>query len=337
MQLIIHTYKLQLKHSFTISRSTRTEIPSLIVELTENGFSGFGEATANPYYNTFIEKFEEELQLKRSIIEINLKIQPEEYWNYLQPYFQNNMFLLCALDEAYYDLYTKTKGLKLYEYWNLKINNLPKTNYTIGIDTIENMVLKMKEVNFPIYKIKLGTKNDLEIVSELRKHTNAIFRIDANCGWTVEETIRNSKLLKNLGIEFIEQPLPAEDWLGAKMVFELSQLPIIADESCLIESDIDKCVGYFHGVNIKLMKCGGLTPAKKMIENAKNLGLKTMVGCMTESSIGISAIAHLTPLIDFVDMDGALLLKKDIANGVKIENGTIFFTNEKGTGANLFV
>ena len=335
MNLIIRIYKLQLKHPFTISRGTRTEIPSLIVELQENGFSGFGEATANPYYNTTVEQFEKEIIEKKEIIEISSTKTPEEYWDYLFPHFKNNMFLLCALDEAFTDLYTRKKGIKLYEYWNFELKNIPQSNYTIGIDSIENMVAKIKEMPWPIYKIKLGTKNDLEIVTELRKHTDAVFRIDANCGWNVNETIKNSIELQRLGVEFIEQPLPADNWKGAKIVFNNSYLPIIADESCLVESDIEKCYNHFHGVNIKLMKCGGLTPAKRMISKAKNLGLKTMVGCMTESSVGISAIAHLTPLLDYVDMDGALLLKNDVASGVKIENGNIIFSNLNGTGALL--
>ncbi len=335
MKLILRTFKLQLKHPFTISRGTRTETPSIIVELQENGLSGFGEATANPYYNTFVEQFEEELISKCEIIEITSEKTPEDYWRYLFPYFRSNMFLLCALDEAYTDLYLRKKGIKLYEYWNLKPSKSLQSSYTIGIDTIKNMVLKMKEMPWPIYKIKLGTKDDLQIVTELRKHSNAIFRIDANCGWSVNETIKNSVELQKLGIEFIEQPLPAENWKGAKIVLENSYLPIIADESCIKEDDIEKCSNYFHGVNIKLMKCGGLTPAKRMITKAKSLGLKTMVGCMTESSVGISAIAHLTPMLDYVDMDGALLLKKDIAEGVKLKNGNIFFSNLNGTGAIL--
>ena len=335
MKLIIRTYTLQLKHPFTISRGTRTEIPSIIVELHDSGFSGYGEATANPYYNTTVEKFEEELSNKRAIIEIPSDKTPEEYWGYLYPHFKNNMFLLCALDQAFTDLFTRKKGVKLYEYWNLDPKTLPQSNYTIGIDSIENMVVKMKEMPWPIYKIKLGTKNDLEIITELRKHTNAIFRIDANCGWTVNETLKNSVELLKLGVEFIEQPLPANNWKGAKIVFDNSYLPIIADESCIVENDIEKCYNHFHGVNIKLMKCGGLTPAKRMISKAKSLGLKTMVGCMTESSVGISAIAHLTPALDYVDMDGALLLKNDIANGVTIKNGNIFFSNINGTGVLL--
>ena len=335
MNLIIRTYKLQLKHPFTISRGTRTEIPSLIVELQENGISGFGEATENPFYNTSIKEFEDELIQKKEFIELASTKTPEEYWDYLYPYFKDNMFLLCALDEAYTDLYTRKKGLKLYEYWDLDLNNLPQSNYTIGIDFIENMVAKMKEMPWPIYKIKLGTKSDLEIVTELRRHTDAVFRIDANCGWNVNETIKNSIELQKLGVEFIEQPLPPSNWKGAKIVFDNSYLPIIADESCLTESDIEKCHNHFHGINIKLMKCGGLQPAKRMISRAKNLGLKTMVGCMTESSIGISAIAHLTPMLDYVDMDGALLLKNDVASGVKLENGNIIFSKLNGIGAEL--
>ncbi len=335
MKLTIRTYKLQLKHPFTISRGTRTEIPSIIVELQENGFSGFGEATENPFYKTTVEEFEKELIQKREIIEISTTRTPEEYWEYLFPHFKNNMFLLCALDEAFTDLYTRKKGVKLYEYWNFELKNIPQSNYTIGIDSIENMVLKMKEVPWPIYKIKLGTKNDLEIVTELRKHTDAVFRIDANCGWTVNETIKNSIELQKLGVEFIEQPLAPTNWKGAKIVFNNSYLPIIADESCLVESDVEKCCNHFHGINIKLMKCGGLTPAKRMISKAKSLGLKTMVGCMTESSVGISAIAHLTPMLDYVDMDGALLLKNDMASGVKLDNGNIIFSIKNGTGVFL--
>lgn len=335
MKLIIHTYKLQLKHPFTISRGTRTEIPSIIVELQENEFSGFGEATANPYYNTFVEQFEEELLEKRVIIEAVSDKTPKEYWDYLYPYFKNNMFLLCALDEAYTDLYTRKKGIKLYEYWGLELKNLPQSNYTIGIDTIENMVSKMKEMPWPIYKIKLGTKDDLKIVTELRKYSNSIFRIDANCGWNVTETVKNSVELKKLGVEFIEQPLPADNWKGAKVVYENSHLPVIADESCIVETDVEKCYNHFHGVNVKLMKCGGLTPAKRMVTKAKSLGLKTMVGCMTESSVGISAIAHLTPILDYVDMDGALLLKNDIAKGVTLTNGNIVFSKLNGTGVLL--
>lgn len=245
------------------------------------------------------------------------------------------MFALCALDIAYTDLFTKKLGKKLYEYWKLDISNNPKTNYTIAIDTIEKMVFKLQEFPSPIYKIKLGTPNDIEIVKELRKHTNAIFRVDANCGWTPKETLKNAIELKKLGVEFIEQPLKADNWEGHKEVFNKSVLPIIADESCQVEEDIERCYNYFHGVNIKLVKCGGVTSGKRMLEKARELGMKTMVGCMTESSVGISAIGHLLPLLDYVDMDGALLLAEDIANGVTIKDGITTYSNLNGTGVTL--
>jgi L-alanine-DL-glutamate epimerase-like enolase superfamily enzyme len=188
---------------------------------------------------------------------------------------------------------------------------------------------------WPIYKIKLGTKHDLDIVRELRKHTDAVFRVDANCGWNADEAIANSHELAKLNVEFIEQPLPAADWSGVKQVYQNSALPIVADESCIAEADVERCHGHFHGVNVKLVKCGGLTPARRMIAQARQLGLKTMVGCMTESTVGISAIAQLLPLLDYVDMDGAALLAKDIATGVVVDRGTCRYSNVNGTGAAL--
>ncbi len=212
----------------------------------------------------------------------------------------------------------------------------PITNYTIGIATIEKMVEKMEEKPWPLYKIKLGTNHDVAIVKALREHTDATFRVDANCAWTPEETIANSFELKKLGVEFIEQPLKADNLEGMKKVMAESALPIIADESCIVESDVEKCEGHFHGINIKLTKCGGLTPARRMIKKAKTLGLKVMVGCMTESTVGISAIAQLLPQLDYVDMDGAMLLKGDIASGVIIEdNGQVIFPELPGSGIAL--
>jgi L-alanine-DL-glutamate epimerase-like enolase superfamily enzyme len=260
---------------------------------------------------------------------------PEEFWHKAHQFLKHDMFALCALDIAYNDLYARKKGKKLYELWCYSTDNNPKTDYTIGIDSIEKMVSKMKELPWPIYKIKLGTKEDIAIVTELRKHTDAIFRIDANCGWTVSEAINNAIELKKLGVEFLEQPLKADNWEGHAEVFKHSVLPIIADESCIIEEDVAKCHNHFHGVNVKLVKCGGLTSARRMISQAKKLGMKTMVGCMTESTVGISAIAHLLPELDYVDMDGALLLAKDIATGVTIKDGIIKYSELNGTGVTL--
>jgi L-Ala-D/L-Glu epimerase / N-acetyl-D-glutamate racemase len=335
MQLVFHPFNLQLKHTFTISRKSHDTQPSLVVELSEGDLSGFGEATANPYYGITVNKMVNDINKIKVLIESLSSVMPDEFWCKIHPYLKDDMFALCALDTAFNDLFTRKKGVKLYELWQLNPANNPLTNYTIGIDTIDNMVLKMKELPWPIYKIKLGTKEDIVIIKALRKYSNAIFRVDANCGWGVDETINNAVALKNLGVEFIEQPLKADDWDGHKKVYRNTVLPVIADESCQIEEDIAKCYSHFHGVNVKLTKCGGLTPGKRMLEKAKKLGMKAMVGCMTESSVGISAIAHLLPLLDYVDMDGALLLKNDIAKGVKIKNGFISYSDLPGTGVSL--
>jgi L-Ala-D/L-Glu epimerase len=335
MELIIREYNLKLKHTFTISRKSIDTQPTLVVELKSDGFSGFGEATSNPYYHISVPMMVTDLENCRAIIEENYNETPEDFWTKMQPHLSQNMFALCALDEAYNDWYARKKEKKLYELWGYNTHSNPMTNYTIGIDTIQNMVAKMLELPWPIYKIKLGTAHDIAIIKELRQHTNAVFRIDANCGWQVDEAINNAVELKKLGVEFLEQPLKADDWLGQKAVFKHSVLPIIADESCIIATDVPKCNQHFHGVNIKLTKCGGLTPGRRMIAEAKKLGLKTMVGCMTESTVGISAIAHLLPQLDYVDMDGALLLAHDIATGVTINNGKITYPKGNGTGVTL--
>ena len=335
MKLLFHTYSLKLKHTFRISREAHDEQPSLIVELQDEEYSGFGEATSNPYYNMSVEGMMNDLEGLRDLIENSAALNPEDFWALMHQHLSQNMFALCALDMAFNDLYSKKQHKKLYELWGYDISKNPLTNFTIGLDSIETMQLKMKEVPWPIYKIKLGSNQDIDIVKALRAQSKSIFRIDANCGWSVEQTIENSKELKRLGVEFIEQPIPANDWSGQFEVFKNSELPIIADESCQVESDVAKCYGFFDGVNVKLTKCGGLTPAKRMLAHARKLGLKTMVGCMTESSIGISAIAHLLPLLDYVDMDGALLLKEDIADGVTIDYGKVTYAKKPGTGAKL--
>lgn len=335
MQVILHPYELELKHTFTISRQSFNTKPTLIVELKDGDFSGYGEASANPYYGITVEKMIADITNCQAVIESSKNDSPEVFWFKMYSILKDNMFALCALDLAFNDLYAQKRGKKLYELWNLDITHNPLTNYTIGIDTIEKMVEKMEEMPWPIYKIKLGTKEDIKIITELRKHSDAIFRVDANCGWTVDETISNSIKLQKLGVEFIEQPLKADDWNAHKQVFNNSVLPIIADESCQVEADIEKCHNHFHGVNVKLVKCGGVTSAKRMLSQAKEFGMKTMVGCMTESSVGISAIAHLLPLLDYVDMDGALLLRKDIAKGVLIKDGVVKYSTLNGVGVEL--
>ena len=335
MRLILRTYNLKLQHTFRISRQSFDSKTVLILELQDGNLSGYGEASENPYYNHTVDDMIRDLSAIKEEVEKDLGETPEAYWDRMYPFLKENMFALCALDIAYNDLYARKKGKKLYELWHYQVAKNPLSNFTIGIDTIANMIAKMKETPWPIYKIKLGTKDDLEIIKALRRHSDAIFRIDANGAWGAEETIENAIALKTLGVELLEQPVSADDTEGIKYVYENSVLPIIADESCQIETDIVACFKHFHGVNVKLVKCGGLTPARRMLELAKSLHMKTMVGCMTESSIGISAIAHLLPVLDYVDMDGAMLLRKDIATGVTIERGKVIYANVNGTGTSL--
>ncbi|PCE64698.1 dipeptide epimerase [Sediminicola luteus] len=335
MDLGLKGYTIPLKHVFTISRESYTNQDTIIVSLAQNGKIGYGEATDNPYYGITVASMQEEINAIRPKIEAFDMDSPERFHAFLVNEGLSN-FAICALDLAANDLYGKLQDKPLYEIWGTDTSRYPISNYTIGIDTIEKMVAKMKEVPWPIYKIKLGTDEDVRIVTELRQHTDAIFRVDANCAWSPEETIKNAPALKELGVEFIEQPLKADNWEGMELVAHNTVLPIIADESCILESDVEKCGMHFNGINIKLTKCGGLTPARRMIKQAKDLGLQVMVGCMTESTVGISAIAQLLPQLDYVDMDGAMLLAEEIATGVSMNpDGSVVFPTKPGSGISL--
>lgn len=326
---------LPFKHPFTISKGTKTHQPALLVELEYFGILGYGEAPAIAYYNISVEKMIDDIEAKKQLIEKFSFTEPGRYWHYLHHLFPQNPFLVCALDMAGWDIYGKMKRKQLYQLWDLDISKNPLTDITIGIDTVENMILKMKETPWPIYKIKLGTADDIHIIQELRKHTEAVFRIDANAAWTADEALEKIKIFKELGVEFIEQPLAKEDWAGMKYLFEHSPLPLIADESCVSEHDVEKCKGYFHGINIKLTKCSGITPALRMITKAREFDMKVMAGCMNESSIGTGAIAQLLPLLDYVDMDGPLLLADDVAKGVQYDYGKISYSNANGLGVSV--
>ncbi len=328
-------YQLILKHPFTISRSTRTFQDTIIVSISDDKNTGYGEAIPYPYYNITEEKIEQSIAKSKDIIENSFGVHPDDLWQQLEKNLNDDYFTLCAINCAYWDFYAKSHSRTTRSYFYNKSIQAPLSNYTIGIDAIDVMKQKIIETPWPIYKIKLGTEHDVEIVSELRKITDSVFRIDANCAWTVEETLKNAIKLKELDVEFIEQPLHVDDWDGMKTLKEKSELPIIADESCQRFEDVEKCAEVFHGINIKLMKCGGLTPALKMISKARELGLKVMAGCMAESTIGISNLVQIAPLIDYIDADGAMLLKNDIAEGVKLVDGNIVFSSENGSGSTL--
>src|SRR6478672_10574457 len=332
MKINYWKYDLKFRYPFTISKGTKTHQPTLIVELDFNGIKGYGEAPAIAYYQIPVEKMIEDLERKKIFVEKFAFTEPERWWHYCHHLFPNNSFLVCALDIAGWDIYGKMKGKPLKEFWKPDQPKDPRCDYTIGIDTIEKMVEKLKEKPWPIYKIKLGTDKDIEIIEQLRKHTDAIFRIDANAAWKKEDALEKINAFKDLGVEFIEQPLAKDDWEGMKWLYERSALPLYADEACVIESDVEKCAGYFHGINIKLTKCSGITPALRMIKKARELNMKVMVGCMNESTVGAAAIAHLLPLIDYADMDGPLLLAEDVAAGIDYDFGKVKYSGEPGLG-----
>ncbi len=332
MNVQYYIHNLKFRHPFTISKGTKTHQPTFIVELENFGIKGYGEACAIAYYNIPVEKMVEDLEAKKQFVEKFAFTDPDRYWHYLHHLFPDNPFLVCALDIAAWDMYGKMKKKKLHELWNGDISKNSTTDYTIGIDTIEKMVAKMREKPWPIYKIKVGTANDIAVVKALRENTDAIFRVDANAAWDVETALKLIPQLKELGVEFVEQPLAKDNWEGMKILYKESVLPLYADEACVFESDVEKCKDHFHGINIKLTKCSGITPALRMIKRARELDLKIMIGCMNESTIGSAAIAHLLPFIDHVDMDGPLLLEEDVATGIGYDFGKIIYSDAPGLG-----
>src|SRR4051812_10674171 len=288
MQLKYQKFDLPLKHVFTISRGSVSVQETLIIQLAFDGKYGYGEATTNSFYGATIPNMTSAIESVRSIVEegsVDGPLQLIDQISRKLPKEKYAKFALNALDQAIHDLWGKKCGSSVYRLWGLTIDKIPMSDYTLGIDTTEKMIAKMNEMpGWPVYKIKLGTADDLTIVRALRKHTDAVFRVDANCGWTAKQTIEFAPVLKELGVEFIEQPLPPEDVDGAKRAFEGSTLPLIADENCIVESDVERCAGRFDGVNIKLTKCGGLAAARRMVSRARELGLHVMAGCMTEST-----------------------------------------------------
>ena len=326
-------YDLKFEYPFTISRGTKTHQPTLVVELDFHGIKGYGEAPAIAFYNVTVEKMIEDLENRKPSIEKFSLTDPERYWHYLHHLIPKNNFLVCALDIAAWDIYGKLNKKPLYKMWELDVAASPATDYTIGIDTIEKMVEKIKAKPWPVYKIKLGTAEDIKIMEALRGETDALFRVDANAGWTIEEALTIIPRLKELNVELVEQPLAKDNWEGMKVLYHESVLPLIADESCVMESDVEKCHKYFHGVNIKLTKCSGITPARRMISKARELEMLVMLGSMNENTIGSAAIGHLAPLVDYLDMDGPLLLEEDVATGIGFDSlGKIVYSGKPGLG-----
>lgn len=322
-------------YPFKTSHGQKIKQDGFIVILKHKDFVGYGEVSAIDYYKVGIQDLETQFLSVQSLVEAYDFQNPYLFHQFLSEILPEKEFLVCAFDIAAWDLYGKINQKPIFELWGLKPRKSPKTDYTIGIDSIPNMLKKLKDNPYPIYKIKLGTQEDLNIIKHIRNHTDSIIRIDANAGWSLQEALRIIPELAKLNVELIEQPLGKEAWEEMLLLKSESPLPLIADESCVLESDVDKCLGAFHGINIKLSKCGGITPALRMIEKARQLQLKIMMGCMNENVIGSAAIAQFLSLIDYADSDGPLLQSRYNATGLEYDNGHMYLSFKNGLGVEI--
>jgi L-alanine-DL-glutamate epimerase-like enolase superfamily enzyme len=334
IRLQTFSYALKLREPFVISHGTRIEQPTLLVKLTEGQHSGWGEAAAISYYHQTPESIAAALEKVKPLLTNAEGKTAEQLWEFAASMLAENSFALSALDIALHDLRGRQKGEPLHRSWGLNAAEAPLSNFTFGIGTPKEVLAKMKKRPWPVYKIKLGGADDLGVMKLLCQNSDAKFRVDANAGWNLSHALHMADELHKLKqVELIEQPMsPTAPAAEQRELFEKSALPLMADESCQTEADVAKCAEFFHGVNIKLPKCGGITPARRMIEHATKLGLHRMIGCMTEGSVGISGIAQLAPLLDFVDLDGYLLVSNDPASGATLEQGRVELPQRPGTG-----
>ncbi|MBI3587418.1 MAG: dipeptide epimerase [Ignavibacteriales bacterium] len=334
MKLSFSRFDLKLKHTFTISRSSRDSATVVFVELEHDGIIGVGEAAPSRRYGEDIETVEAFLK-KVDLSEFQDPFQIENILKYVEILVQGNYAAKAAIDLALHDWIGKKLNLPLHKYWGLDKSQTPLTSFTIGIDTPEVIEKKIREAEeYPILKIKLGGDNDKEILRTIRKVTKKTLRVDANEGWKTKElAVEKINWLEQEGVEFIEQPMPAADLAGTSWVRERVSLPLIADENSIRLFDVPKLQGVFDGINIKLMKCTGLREAIQMVHAARACGLKIMTGCMIESSVAISAAAQFSPLIDYADLDGHVLTSNDPYDGVTIVNGKLILPERPGIGA----
>ncbi len=335
LKLTYRPYTLELKHVFTVAANSRTTTPVVLTEIEYDGVTGYGEASMPPYLGEShqtvlgflsrvdLSKFENPFELDTILSEIDT-IAP------------GNTAAKASIDIAMHDLLGKIMHQPWYNIWGINKYNTPYTTFTIGIDTPEVVIQKVKEAEeYKILKVKLGRDNDKEMIETIRSVTDKPLTVDANQGWKDKhEALDMIHWLNEKNVLFVEQPMPKTQpddlaWLTAN-----SPLPTIADESVQRLSDVVKVKDMFSGINIKLMKCSGMREAYKMIILARSLGMKVMLGCMTETSCAISAASHLSPLVDWADLDGALLIKNDIYEGTKIINGKVTLSSLPGIGIN---
>jgi len=323
---------LKLTTPFRIARGVQYTSHNVIVEVRYNEYTGYGEAAPSGYYGESVET----VLACVAMFAGNLGDDPfiiEDIMHNLDKIIRLHPSAKAAVEMALYDILGKVLNVPLYKLLGLNPAHTPHTSFTIGIDTPTEMAKKaLLAQDYPILKIKVGTRHDLEIIKAIRDVTNAVLRVDANAGWTPKEAIKNIQAMLPYNIEFVEQPTPAHDLAGLKLIRENVPLPIIADESCVTVEDIPRIAECVDGINIKLTKCGGISHALKMIHVARSHNLRIMLGCMIESSLGITAAAHLTPLVDYADLDGNLLIENDPFKGVTVDHGKLVLPDTLGLG-----
>ena len=332
---------LPLANAFTISRGTQETAGNVIVKITdEGGMTGVGGAAPSAHYGETADTVEAVLPALLDVVEeVGDPHALTEIDERMRETVERNPAARCAVSIALHDLAAKRTGLPLYRMWGLDPSETPTSSFTIGLDTTEKIREKTEDAvedGYEVLKVKLGTDRDREIIEAIRDAApDATLRVDANEAWTPRETVENSRWLAEHGVEFIEQPVPAEDPEGLQFAYERSELPIAADESCVTLEDIPEIADKCDIANLKLMKCGGLLEAKRMVHAARAAGLEVMLGCMIESNASIAAGAHLGPLLDYADLDGSLLLESDPYDGVDLSEGKLRLAELglPGTGA----
>ena len=332
LHLNVKPIELKLTTPFRIARGVQHTAPNVIVEVTHNELTGYGEAAPSGYYGESIET----IQACFTLLADHLGDDPfliDDLHHRLDSNIRLNPSVKAAIDMAFYDLMGKLLGVPLYKLLGLNPEHTPQTSFTIGIDSPKEMAKKaLLAKDYPILKIKVGTKHDLDIIKAIRDVSAAIIRVDANTGWTHKEAIKKINAFEFYNIEFVEQPVPAHDLAGLKMIRDNVLLPIIADESCVAIEDIPRLSECVDGINFKLMKNNGIRNVFKMIQVARAHHLRVMLGCMIESSLAITAAAHLTPLVDYADLDGNLLIDNDPYEGVRVEHGKLVLPDGPGLG-----
>ena len=334
MKLSWKPYELQLKHTFNISTYSRKTTPIVLTTIEYDGLVGYGEASLPPYLGETQASVIEFLK-KVDLSGFSNPLELEEIIHYIDSIAENNTAAKASVDIALHDLAGKIIGKPWHQLWGLKKDNVPDTTFTIGIDTDEVVRQKVREVEgqFNILKVKLGGTEDKRMIETIRSVTALPLAVDANQGWKDKHQALDMILwLKEKGIVMIEQPMPKYNLDSIARLTEESPLPIFADESVQRLRDVERMKGVFSGINIKLMKCTGMREAWQMRNLAQALGMKVMIGCMTETSCAISAATQLAPGLDFADLDGALLIQNDAFEGATLQNGKIIATDFPGIG-----